>query len=249
MRFSGKVLFATGGGSGIGAATARRFTAEGGRVAVVDLDEGRARTVAADLDGALGLAADVSDEDSVQRALASAAEQLGGVDCVVNAGGHAAFGAVEGLGLDTWDRLMSVHVGGTFLVCKHALPLVRARASGSIVNVASVAALVAQRNNAAYGAAKAAIVGFTRQFALEAGPGVRVNAVAPGRVRTGMTEPLMVARGGTLEKGAEMFGQGNIQKRVAEPEELAAVVCFLLSEDASFVTGSLLVADGGETVV
>lgn len=249
MRFADKVLFATGGGSGIAAATARRFTAEGGRVAVVDLDEGRAKTVATELDGAIALAADVSDEHSVRAAVQAAADQFGGIDCVLNAGGHVDFGPVAEFSLEKWNRTMAVHVGGTFLVSKHALPLLHARGGGAIVNVASVAAFVAQRDNAPYGAAKAAIAGFTRQLALEAGPGVRVNAVAPGRVRTGMTEPIMVARGGTVEKGAELFGQGNIQKRVAEPEELAAVVCFLLSDDASFVTGSVLVADGGETVI
>jgi NAD(P)-dependent dehydrogenase (short-subunit alcohol dehydrogenase family) len=113
-----------------------------------------------------------------------------------------------------------------------------------------VAAFQGQRGNAPYGAAKAAIARFTRQVALEAGPEVRVNCVAPGRTQTGMTEPLMLARGGgDVAKGAEAFGQGNIQKRVASADELAAAVLFLLSDDASFSTGSTLVVDGGETVV
>lgn len=250
MRFAGKVLFATGGGSGIAAAVARRFTAEGGRVAVADLDEVKAKAVAAELEGAVALGCDVAYEDSVRRALQSAAAQLGGVDAVLNAGGHAEFGPIEQWSLERWNRMMAVHAGGTFLVCKHALPLLRQRGGGGIVNIASVAALVAQRNNAPYGAAKAAVVGFTRQLALEVGPEIRVNVVAPGRIQTGMTEPLMVARGdGDVRKGAEVFGQGNIQKRVASADELAATVCFLLSDDASFITGSTLVVDGGETVV
>jgi NAD(P)-dependent dehydrogenase (short-subunit alcohol dehydrogenase family) len=250
VRFTDKVLFATGGGSGIAAAVARRFTAEGGRVALADLDEVRAKAVAADLQGAVALHCDVGDEASVAAAVAAAAAQLGGLDGVLNAGGHAEFGPIEEWSFERWNKMMTVHAGGTFLVCKHALPLLRERGGGSIVNIASVAALVGQRGNAPYGAAKAAIAGFTRQLALEAGPEVRVNVVAPGRTRTGMTEPIMAARGGgDADKGAEAFGQGNIQKRVASADELAAAICFLLSDDASFVTGSTMVVDGGETAI
>lgn len=247
MRFDGKTLLATGGASGLGAATAQRFTAEGGRVAVVDLDAVKAKAVAHDLDGAISFGLDVADEAAVAQVVGEVAEQFGRIDCLFNAAGHAEFGPIEDWSFERWQRMMTVHAGGTFLMCRNVLPLMRTQGGGSIVNVASVAALAAQSGNAPYGAAKGAILAFSRQLAKDAAPLVRVNTVAPGRTRTGMTEPLMISRAGSVAKGSEMFGQANLQRRVAEPDEIAAPVCFLLSDEASFVTGALLVADGGET--
>ena len=247
MRFSGKILLATGGASGIARAVATRFTAEGGQVAVVDLDPDRAVAVAAQIPGAVGIGADVSDEGAVRAAIDRTVSSLGGLDCVLNAGGHTDFGLVTEYSLERWNRMMAVHVGGPFLVCKYAIPHLRARGGGSIVNIASVSALLAQRTNVAYGAAKAAVLGFTTQLSLEVAPEIRVNAVSPGRTETGMTIPIMRTRGdGDAVVGAAIFGQANMQKRVAKAEELAAAILFLLSEDASFVTGTNLVVDGGE---
>jgi 3-oxoacyl-[acyl-carrier protein] reductase len=249
MDFEGKVLFATGAGSGIALATARRFVSGGGRVAIVDLDADKAKEIAADMNGAIGLGADVSDEASVLAAIDATRNELGPIDCVLNAAGHAAFGPIEEWSLEAWNRMMLVHAGGTFLVCKHVLPLMREQGGGSIVNIASTAALTANNHNSPYGAAKGAIVSFSRQLAREGAPDVRVNSVAPGRVRTGMTEPLFAGRGASAEEGAKQFGMANMQQRVAEPDELAAPICFLLSDGASFITGTLLVVDGGETSI
>jgi len=247
MRFDGKVLLVTGGASGLGAAVGRQFTAEGGQVAVLDLDAEKAEAVAGKLDGAIAMGVDVASEEAVGRCVDQVVQHFGSIDCLFNAAGHAEFGPIEEWSFERWQRMMNVHVGGTFLFCRQVLPVMRKRPGGAIVNVASVAAVKAQSGNAPYGAAKGAILAFSRQLARDVAPEIRVNTVAPGRARTGMTEPLMVARAGSVEQGMIAFGQGNLQKRVAEPEEIAAPVCFLLSGDASFITGTLLVVDGGET--
>ena len=250
MRFSGKVLFATGAGSGLAAATARRFTAEGGRVAVADLSAERAREVAAGLEGALAIACDVADEESVDAAVTSALEQLGRIDAVFNAAGHVVFGPFEDYPLAEWRRMLDVHLTGTFLVCRRTVPALREAGGGAIVNTASVAALIARRQLAAYAAAKGAIMSFTRQLALDLAPEIRVNAIAPGHIRTAMTEPVWLERGkGDLEQGAEASGREAMLGRVGEAEEIASTVCFLLSDDASYFTAATLVPDGGMTAV
>jgi NAD(P)-dependent dehydrogenase (short-subunit alcohol dehydrogenase family) len=239
-RFRDKVLLATGAGSGIAAATARQFAAEGGRVAALDLDGGRVEAVASELGGSVGIACDVADESSVQAAVREARERLGRIDCVLNAAGIVQFVPIEELTLADWNRMLAVHLTGTFLVCRATLPHLRAAGGGSIVNLASTAALLARPHLAAYAAAKGGIIAFSRQLALEAGAdNVRVNAIAPGSVRTPMTRPV--------------YSQGavpqSIQARVAEPEEISAAACFLFSDESSFFTASLLVADGGATAM
>jgi NAD(P)-dependent dehydrogenase (short-subunit alcohol dehydrogenase family) len=251
MRFAGKTLFATGAASGIGFATARRFAAEGGRVAIVDIDGDKAATAAHAVPGAIGIACDVADEASVRAAVAEAVERFGAFSCVLNSAGHASFGRLADLALADWNRMLAVHATGTFLVCREALPVLRGAGGGAIVNVASIAALVGRDGVAGYSAAKGAILALSRQLAIEAAAdGIRVNVVAPGHVRTGMTEPLFVARGdGDYAKGAAGSVEHTPQKRSAEPEEIAAPICFLLSEEASFFTGTLLVPDGGATAL
>jgi NAD(P)-dependent dehydrogenase (short-subunit alcohol dehydrogenase family) len=249
MRFENKVLFVTGGSSGIGRATAERVVAEGGRAALVDLDLAKAQAVAAEIGGGcIGLEANVADEAQVKAAVEATVAALGGIDLVLAGAGHAEFGPLAEWDMARFNKMMEVHVGGTFNVCKYTTPVMKARGGGSIVTIASVAAFKANNNNVPYGAAKAAIAGLTRQFTLEALPEVRINCVAPGRTITGMTTPLMLARGGDMEKGEEVFGAAVPMKRMARANELAGVICFFLSDEASFITGQTLLVDGGETL-
>jgi 3-oxoacyl-[acyl-carrier protein] reductase len=239
-RFDDKVLLATGAGSGIGAAVARRYAAEGGRVAVVDLTEQRAEQVAAELEGSVALGCDVADEAAVAAAVDATVRSLGRIDGVFNSAGYVTLAPIEELTLADWNRMLAVHLTGTFLVCKAALPALRAAGGGAIVNVASTAGLRARANLAAYAAAKGGVIAFSRQLALDvAADGIRVNVVAPGSVRTPLTAPVFKDHG----RPTSMLG------RVAEPEEIAASVCFLLSDDSSFYTGSLFVPDGGQTAL
>ena len=249
MRFENQVLFVTGGASGIGRATAERVVSEGGRAALVDLDLAAAQRAAEEIGGGcIGLAANVADEAAVKAAVDATVDQLGGIDLALPAAGHAEFGPTAEWDSDRFMRMLNVHVGGTFFTCKHVLPVMKARGRGSIVTIASTAAVMANNNNVPYGAAKAGIAGLTRQLVFEALPEVRVNCIAPGRTITGMTTPLMIARGGDLEKGEEIFGAAIPMKRMGTADELAAAICFFLSDDASFITGQTLVVDGGETI-
>ena len=248
-RFENKVLFVTGGASGIGRATAERVVAEGGKAALVDLDLAKAQAVAAEIGGGcIGLAANVADEAQVKAAVDATVAQLGAIDLALAAGGHAEFGPIAEWDTARFMKMLEVHVGGTFYVCKYVTPIMKARGSGSIVTIASTAAFMANNNNVPYGAAKAGITGITRQFSLEALPEVRINCIAPGRTITGMTSPLMIQRGGDMQKGEEIFGAAIPMKRMGTPAELAAAICFFLSSDSSFITGQTLIVDGGETI-
>jgi NAD(P)-dependent dehydrogenase (short-subunit alcohol dehydrogenase family) len=249
-RFEGKAVLVTGGGSGLGAAVARQVSREGGRAAVVDLDADRAGELAAEL-GGVAIAMDVADEASVATGVRRAVEALGRLDGVVNCAGHVVLRRFEKLRLEEWNRMLAVHATGTFLVCREAHPSLREAGGGSIVNIASTGGLIGLPYLTAYAAAKGAIIALSRQLAVELAPdGIRVNVVAPGDTRTGMTTPLWHEVGsGDLAAGEAKIASANLLGRVAEADEVAAAICFLLGPEGSYCTGTTLVVDGGVTAV
>ena len=253
-RLAGRVALVTGGGSGIGRATVRRFVAEGAAVAVLDVrGDAAAETVELVPEGsAIALTADVTVAAEVDAAVDAAVERFGRLDVLINnAGSFGALGSVEIIDEKDWDRCMAVNVKGVHLCARAALRHF-APASGesaAIVNIASVAGLVGIGWASAYCASKGAVVALTRQMALDLGPRrVRVNAICPGTVLTPMSEPLLAVRGGgDLAAGIAMTVEKYPIGRLGAPDEIANLALFLASEEASFLTGSIVAADGGMT--
>jgi len=245
MRLEGRTALVTGGGSGIGAATARRLAAEGARVAVADIDETSARAVAGELDG-VALAVDVADAASAVAAGAAATEALGAIDVLVNNAGTDRFAFFVHTDPALWDLVLGVNLRGVIAMTHAVLPGMHARGRGAIVNVASEAGRVGSQGSVVYSAAKAGVIGFTKALARESARyGVRVNAVAPGPIET----PLLNAAPAQLGELGARLKQGMIDatamRRSGEPEEVAAVIAFLACDDASYVTGQTLNVSGG----
>jgi NAD(P)-dependent dehydrogenase (short-subunit alcohol dehydrogenase family) len=240
----GRRAVITGGGSGIGAATCRRFADEGARVAVLDVDAGAADKVAGEV-GGVAVAADVADGAAVAAAFTRAAEALGGLDTVVNNAGTGNVMALHDYPDAEWDRLLAVNLTGVFNGIRAAVPHLRAgRREGAIVNVSSLSGLRPTRGEAPYSAAKAGVVALTSSAALEYGPAIRVNCVSPGFIRTPLTEPAAVddATRAELEAGTPLG-------RLGTAEDVAATIAFLCSDLAAYVTGANLVVDGGSALV
>jgi meso-butanediol dehydrogenase/(S,S)-butanediol dehydrogenase/diacetyl reductase len=241
-RFHGKVVIVTGAASGIGEATARRFVAEGAKVALVDRDEASLEKVAKSLpaDQVMVQAADVSDSRAVDGLVAAIVGHFGRLDVIVNNAGVHEGGDPASITDEKWRKVMSTDVDGVFYGCRAALPHIE-KTRGSIVNTASVSGTGGDWGMSPYNAAKGAVVNLTRALALDLGKkGIRVNAVCPSLTRTGMTEDMMNDKK-LLAKFAERIPLG----RVCEPEEVAAVIAFLASNDASFMTGANVAVDGG----
>lgn len=250
-RLEGKVAVVTGGGSGIGQATAVRFAAEGATVGVLDLvPEAAAQTVALiDKEGgvARALAADVSNAAQVTEAVDALAAEFGRIDVLYNNAGVDSRGSVAVAEEADWDRCFAVNVKGTFLTSRAALT--HMGEGGSIVNQASVAGLVGVMNFAAYCSAKGAVIALTRSMAVDlAARRIRVNVICPGTVFTPLMEPMLAARGdGDMELGLARTLVKYPIGRLGDPDDIANVALFLASDEAAFMTGSVVAADGGMT--
>jgi 3-oxoacyl-[acyl-carrier protein] reductase len=245
MNLKDKVALVTGAGSGIGAATARRFAVEGAAVACLDTDEAAVQALVAELAGSgarvIGVLADVSRKDQVEAAVRRTVTELGGLHCVVNNAGITRDKSVRKMSEADWDLVMAVNLKGTFLVCQAAMVHMMEHGGGRITTTASVA-VEGNFGQANYSASKAGVVGLTRTLALEgARAGVTVNCVAPGATDTAMFA------GVPDEVKAQIVSRIPL-RRMASPADIAAVHAFLCSDDAAYVTGQLLFVDGGATL-
>lgn len=246
QRFAGKRVLLTGAASGMGRASALRFGSEGARVMCADINGDGAAETAAMINDAGGTAfhrqIDVTDPGQCQALVATTVENFGGLDVLGNIAGVGGTRPVEDETVDHWKLVMDVNINGLFFLSQAALPHLL-ESSGNIVNIASNAGLRGQAYMSAYCASKHAVIGLTRTMALEFGRrGLRVNAICPGGTKTAFLSGFGLPEGADLD----LLTRGGYQEKMAEPSDIASVVCFVASNDASRMNGSIVAVDGGE---
>jgi NAD(P)-dependent dehydrogenase (short-subunit alcohol dehydrogenase family) len=255
MKLKDRVAIVTGGASGIGAASARLFAAEGARVALVDQDEVGLKKVASEIEAAHGnkdgvaitIAADVSSDAKARAGVAQVMEKWGRIDVLLTAAGASTGGTVDTIEEAAWDRTFAINVKGTYLWIHYAIVPMIAAKSGAIVTIGSQLAQSSPGKNAAYVASKGAIASFTKTIAVDhALQGIRVNALMPGVIDTPMPAKSL-KRYADPEAMKAYWKQRHPMGRIGQPEEVAKAALFLASDDSSFVTGTLLFVDGGWT--
>jgi len=244
LGLAGKVALVTGASRGIGRATVALLCAHGARVVAVDIDAGVARLA---LIGQVATyVGDVSEEATAKASVALALQQFGALDILINNAGRTMNRSILSMSVDDWESIMAVNARGTFLHSREALRIMDAQGHGAIVNVASIVSVVGMKDTAVYAASKGAIAQLTKVLAVEFGArGIRVNAVAPGVVETDILSGIVEDSRATLAS----YGHVHPLGRVAQPHEIADVIAWLASPRASFVTGALVMADGGYTAL
>jgi 3-oxoacyl-[acyl-carrier protein] reductase len=243
-RFTGQVALITGGARGIGAATAARLAAEGADVLVADFDLDAAHKTAAAI-GGRAVQCDVTSREQVEAAVAEAAAPTGRLDILVTCAGIIRDNLLHKMTDDDWDAVINTHLRGTFLSVQAAQKLMVAQKSGSMVLISSTSAL-GNRGQANYSAAKAGLQGMTKTLAIELGPfGITANCVAPGFIATAMTEQTAARMGVPFEEFTAAVAAQTPVRRVGEPDDVAGVIAFLCSADASYVSGQVIYVRGG----
>jgi NAD(P)-dependent dehydrogenase (short-subunit alcohol dehydrogenase family) len=239
----GRRAVITGGGSGIGRAVCQRLAAHGARVAVLDIDLDRAKETAETVDG-FAVQVDVTDAEAMRLAVDAAAAELGGVSILMNNAGNSTMAPLAGWDPDEWDRIVRLNLTGVFHGMRAGVPHLLAGGGGVVVNTSSISATRPAAGETPYSAAKAGVMALTASAALEYGSTIRVNAVAPGMIRTNLTKPLLDG----LPDEVERYKRTTPMGRIGDPEDIADVVLFLCSDMARFITGQTIVVDGGMTL-
>jgi NAD(P)-dependent dehydrogenase (short-subunit alcohol dehydrogenase family) len=250
MRLANKTAIVTGSGAGIGEAIATRFAEEGARLVLADYRLEGIEALAAKLTAmgkdAVAVQADISKPEQAKSITDVALERFGGVDVVVNNAADFTTKSVEDATLEDWQRVLGVNVIGTAMVSKYAVPVMKTRGGGSIVNIASMSGIIAQQEFVTYNTSKGAILTMTRCMALDLAPfKIRVNSICPGCVFTTATEREWTRMGITKEEWIARNAPGHMLNRIGQPVEVANAVLFLASDEASFITAEHLMVDGG----